>query len=79
MARSAFVAMAYEDREGRHEIGEGVVFADETPQQCAAFERLVAFGIISLEPPAPQPAPEPQPEPSESPAPTQQRRPRRRS
>lgn len=77
MARTAFVAMAYEDREGRHEIGEEVAFADETPQQVAAFERLVAFGIISLDPITPATPAPPPPEPQE-PA-QQQRRPRRRS
>lgn len=78
MPRSAYVSMVYEDHQGRHEVGEEVTFADETPQQIASFERLVAFGIISLEPPA-EPAPEPESEPPQLPASTQQRRPRRRS
>jgi hypothetical protein len=70
--------MAYEDAQGRHEVGEKVTFPDETAQERASFERLIAFGIISLNPPLPGPAPEPSPEPAPEPTPLPGR-PRRRS
>jgi len=84
----AWVAMAYEDDEGRHQVGEEVDLPIETPEQKAGFERLVAFGILALEPPfQPEPAPiqpptPPTPEPTspaQAPPPAKKGRTRRQS
>lgn len=48
----AYVATRYEDSSGAHEIGESVEFPYETAADKANFDRLVSYGIISVDAPA---------------------------
>jgi hypothetical protein len=43
----AYVAVPYEDAEGRHEVGDEVEFSRKSDQEKENFDRLIEYGIIT--------------------------------